>query len=286
MSIKPQVTYDVQKEQFRRSDDGYEGTRVYQVIARSQLDALMILGRMGVRDGSIYQSAWGEIPDRTIICRYLDVVSPKRPAPIGGDGLYHITAHFSQKGARAPQPVIGGPPVYTWRTSFYQTTIDTDIDGNRITNTAGQTVRVPFEEVMASLQVRWYVTSYQPPMLIRTQNSVNAKVWQEAQPGQAKCQGLAPEQQSENLYLMTANFDFRQIGWQPKFINEGLQEIIPDPQAAQGEPPVYGADGKVGASWPSPVPLDANGRRLATGSPIIRTANVYRTMDFNRELGI
>jgi len=289
MGFTPSVTE--QSHTLDIGDDGWTADIAYDVVARSQIEAISVLRQdQGVFKGSTYTSAYGEKPNPPMICRNLRLPKPKRPAPVGGTGLYRIDANFSQtsgsgSGSSVPEPVPGGPPVYLWDANLYASRATVDRNGQAIKNYAGQTMSVAVQVAAAHLEVLWYVTRYEESTLVRVAGSVNANAWHGFDAGQAQCVGIKPEPAGPDLFLMRGRFDGRKIGWQPKPFNEGLQEKLFTVPVLNI--PVYGANQKVGDSLSTPRPLKSDGRfKPENEEGDVLEVDFYEPINYKSLLGI
>lgn len=226
-SATPLVTERTNDGRLRRTREGYEALRVFDVVAASDVDALLTLAReRGIGYGTLLRNAQGERAGGPL-CRVTDLaVGIRAPSPIGGTGLYEIRARYTTREITAnggqPIPEPGGPPVYRWGRSEQTKSLEVDLDGEAIENSRGEPIEKQVVVPARTLNVQWYQSTYNMQDLLQYDGAVNSDVWTVAGrwkflEGQALCHGIDPFEEAEELVLLSADFEFQPGGalWHP-----------------------------------------------------------------------
>lgn len=135
-------------------ESGISVAREFDVIAASELDALNVLDtETGISKGQPYVNAYGEVVDAFVIARRLRV-EPRPPAPVGGLGLYRVQVEYSRNtgggGAEPNEATIE----YEWDGQLQSEPVDIDVEGNPITNSAGEQFDPPLTALLPRATVK------------------------------------------------------------------------------------------------------------------------------------
>jgi hypothetical protein len=153
---------------------GISTTRTLKVIAASEVQAEnYVVNNLGINLGTTYQSIYGETPDANVVCTNM-VTESVHSAPIGGTGLYAITATWGID--RSSEPRAGGPVKYIRSGMVVRSPSDMDGDGNPVLNSADEPYREPIyrtdsEEITVC---RWVVSIADPTLNISGFTSVTS----------------------------------------------------------------------------------------------------------------
>lgn len=298
-STLPDITELSDQEALDLTKDGYAGKRHFSVIATSLAHAYSKLAAIGIVRGVVYADQYGQIIDPGVTLDNFNGATIS-PAPVGGSGLYRITANYSRvnaSNALTPQP--GGSPVYTWEVTETSVQCDHDKDFNPLLNSFGKRPKNPptiFVPKIALL-VKWYVTSYSPATLLSVSRAVNSGTWTipagDITARQAKCMGVNPQPAGLNLYLMQGRWEIDPDTWDIAWWDEDAQGNYLDGNGnrVDGKPP---ADPSLlpwnGGSMPSyitktKVPLTGT-IAAHTLLGVRLSARYYDEVDFHSVLGI
>lgn len=258
---------------------GVQATRVFHVIAPSGIDARLYLEQdLGVARGAVYTNAQGQQPDTAVKCREL----PTRaltPTPIGGNGLWEITANFSDRDdsddgdSRGREPTPDGVKVYAWSRSEATTPIEVDNAGKVIANSRGEPYdpRLTVVETRRFARIRWYETNPNLAAYFAYDDAINASAFTvqgrfNVAAGACLHHGIDPVEEDTDLWYMEALLEFRPGGlkWHPFEIPDYTLE-----------------DGK--RKW-----LDGNGDTVELGpgqAPTINSFNIAQNLRSLAPLG-
>ncbi|MEM1446534.1 MAG: hypothetical protein AAGF84_10785 [Planctomycetota bacterium] len=267
------VTEDYKAFDMNLGDTGVTGRRAFDVEARSILEAVNVLDRVAsIHRGAVFEDWHG---NRTSPLAYCTNLRPKAktPIPLNGTGLVRIECEFRSQtfGGTTEEPEIDGTPRYAWRGLQRRTKADVDRNGNRITNSLGQTLKVPYDEAYAVLEVVWRTTiAPSAEKIILTNESINSANYRGIPAGQGYCPSLTSDPiivgDTEIGHEQRARFVAHRTARNPRPIDAGLQEIVVPNDSDQ---PLLGADGVVGNTRPSLTPLGAgSGKFLGPGDAV------------------
>jgi hypothetical protein len=291
---------DIVEQTPGRLVDGPEGmthSRVFRVLARSEIDALTKLQvYRRVFRGAAWYTTYNEAPDASVVCRRRECV-PVRSAPLGGVGDYEITAQYETP--RRDEAVAGGPPVYRLDDSQQSAPIDIDADGDPIMNLVEEPIASSDAVTSEVLRVEWWkeyadlAACFQGIRPFR--NALNLVSWQGLPRGSArtiqgpknakevylensvlvKLQasiGIRPEFDATDFASKIIDKDGTEItgtfeGWAQLKRHEGTREKGDVVDGVQQYKPILTQDGADRIT--EPVPLDATGARVADGDPVV-----------------
>lgn len=220
------VTERPLETQLRRTASGDERSRVFDVTAVSQDDALNRLeSEKNVAVGSKYRDGLGQSDDN-LFCRDFDV-RPKTAALAGSTRLWEVRATYrptSDRDRNNPEPVPGGRTVYIWGRGEQTIQMEKDLDDEPVVNSRDElydpapAIVVPHR----TLQIKWFVASISMQTILAYDAAVNNDTWRirgrwEIVPGQVLSHGINPEEHDDDLYLMVWDLEFRPGGalWHP-----------------------------------------------------------------------
>ncbi|MEM1207756.1 MAG: hypothetical protein AAGI54_00685 [Planctomycetota bacterium] len=203
--------------------------RVFDVVAASGIDAVQLVGaRKNVAIGEVFTNAQGETPNDNIRCRSLPFQALS-PTPIGGVGLWKVTANYADRddtddsnSGREPTP--DGDKVYNWSRAEQTVPVEVDNNGNAIANSKGEPYdpRLTKTESNRFCRVRWYQTSVNLNTLFRYDDAINSKPFTiqgvyNVDTGACWHHGVDPIQEDTDLWYLEALLEFRPDGlkWDP-----------------------------------------------------------------------
>lgn len=200
-------------------ENGYHGSRAWDIIAASEIDALNILrAQRRVYRGAVYRNAYGQTPDSRVKCQSLKAVGHP-PAPVGGTGLYEVTAEYAQRSSSAgggtKKAEVGGPPVWSVDTAEASRPVDRDRSGFPITNVVEEPIEpaLTINTTTETLVVRFYVTSANQLSVYSTyrpyKDTVNSATYKGIPRGCLLCRGFTPATEEDGLFLVTGKFMYR-----------------------------------------------------------------------------
>jgi hypothetical protein len=203
------------------TQNGYSQSRTWDVIAVSELAALdVVFNEVGVQRGAPWRSHLSESPDGTFLCQSMSVET-RQAAPVGGSGLYVVTANFAQEPNQGrPKAELGKPPV-TWVEEQSNTrTVDLDVEGRPITNYVEEPIDPPLTRYDDNevLVAEWVEKAASHGVLYRKyrpyRKRCNLTTWQGEPKGSWLCMGMVitpkEDQAEEKTFLVRAKFEYRE----------------------------------------------------------------------------
>jgi hypothetical protein len=202
-----------------------------------------------------------------------------------GPFLYEVTVQYNGW----PADPITIPPVWSWPQSSTMERIDEDINGDPITNSAGEPSDPPLTEEVHEMvgRVTFCRASFNAVTAWEYRGAVNSDVFQGFPAGKVKCTQYTGEEITTPYgprYQITMEFHARWDGWKKRFRDEGYEEKIgvkPDGKPRLRHIMVEDLDGNM-VKATSPQPLDGSGLQLDDGATaVFREYQTYREMAFS-----
>jgi hypothetical protein len=203
------------------TQNGYSQSRTWDVIAVSELAALdVVFNEVGVQRGAPWRSHLSESPDGTFLCQSMSVET-RQAAPVGGSGLYVVTANFAQEPNQGrPKAELGKPPV-TWVESQSNTrTVDLDVEGRPITNYVEEPIDPPLTRLADTsvLVAEWIERAASQPTLHRKylpyKLRCNETPWLGEPKGSWLCLGMVitpkEDKSEEKTFTVRARFEYKE----------------------------------------------------------------------------
>jgi hypothetical protein len=216
----PVITRMTPPSGLQSGPDGRQASLAWSVVAASELNAEQIVfSNYGVQRGSVYQSPEGEVIDPLLKCQRITTTPKGRGAPIGGVGLYIVTAEFARMslggGSRRKVAEPGGPAV--WRIERSETTepVDHDLTGLPIANSVEEPVDPPLTRIThpETLIAEWYETAVDEITLYGKYrpytDHVNSVAFRTYPIGCLLFSGADPKPEDDGLFLVTAKWSYK-----------------------------------------------------------------------------
>lgn len=186
------------------SEDVTSTARNFRVVARSALDAKFLLrDRENVFRGVVWESAYGETADETLICRGVEAGPAGRDAPLGGLADYEVKARYATKKRGGKQEAaIGGGPVYGLDVSLATVPVDVDGRGRALVSSSMEPFDPPLSDTEARevIPVEWWVLGGSVLEVIKSMRglagSLNASAWLGAPRGSVFCLGVRKQDET------------------------------------------------------------------------------------------
>lgn len=174
---------------------------------------------------------------------------------------------------------LDAPVKIEWGWMQFEETVDEDINGNQVVNSAGD----PFDPPLVRDQSRPLVTiiknqpTFSAALVQQYKDATNSDAFGGAGPYTWKCSNITGSQEYHpacGLYWPTKyEFAFEANGWKTEILDAGLRQL----DGSGGRKAIVGSDGQ---PVTSPVPLD-NGEPLApNASPSYLSFQVYKVQAF------
>lgn len=191
-----------------------------------------------------------------------------------------VTVEYSSEVEESPENPLLREPEVSWEFQQFQKPAERDVNGNTITNSAGDPFD-PAPEVDDSRPVLVVVkneATFNEARAIQYQDAVNTDQFRGFEPNQAKIQSITGRKMEENnveFWQVTYTVHFRREGWNLEILDRGYNEA--------GGTPIFDEKGQK----PSQPPLlNGSGQKLeSSGTPQYRTYQVYKERAFG-PLGI
>lgn len=196
---------------------------------------------------------------------------------ISEDGLQWIVTLTYGKLDREPNP-LDQRPDYQWGFAQFQKSIDKDINGEAILNSAKDPFSEPIEidDSRPVLKVTRNEFAFDPALASKYRDAVNATTFKGYKAGQVKVSNISSvETKDENIgyYWKTSyEFHFNPEGWDKVLLDQGYRQFVSSKKLnilVQGVPAT------------EPVLLDGNGYALPSGgTPKFKEFRVYPRLPF------
>jgi len=210
--------------------------------------------------------------------------------PLNGPMLYEVTVHYGAltpvSGSDIGEPVdpLAIPPKWTWPQAAVTEQIDRDINGDPITNSAGETFDPPptneVQEFVARVEL--YRAVFNPVLAWEYRGAVNSDIFLGFPAEKVKCTHYEGEEMQTPgglRYRIVMEFHVRWDGWKLRRLDEGFREYygVND----DGTPDYRNILDTSGLQVTEPHKLKDTGRKLEVGgTPHFLEVQTYRTMAF------
>lgn len=279
---------------YKRGLNGVEATAVYTVDAEDEPDAeAEVYAHDGTALGAVFTTHQGTIPDIFCVCQDL-IVRARTPAPVGGTGLFEVTATFARSSPTDPPAVdVNGPAKWWVERSLVTQPADHDAEGRPIVNSADEPIDPPLtrQSMSKTLVAVWHRSNdswfAMYNSLAPFEGRLNSAVFAGAPRGCLFCESLQIEEVSGGLFRITGRFAYRPPrelfghtyeGWSDTVLNLGRRTKGQVVGGKREYPPIL----MNGVPVADPVPLDANGQRLPDGEdPVVLEFRHHLYADFN-----
>lgn len=214
--------------------------------------------------------------------------------------LYAVSFEYSAPDLKDTNsnPGASDDKIPTWSASSSVTTgpVTKDIDGNPITNSAGD----PLEGVeMEKAEFRLTLTQYFPDHTVwapgsrEYTNTLNNAAWNGGEAGEWKCQGSSAKLNIDNsdgavavYWEVNIEFAYRKGGWDPVLLDMGFAERCDgDGNPTSGGDQRRQIKGQDGKPVRQPVALIGGVAAPAGVPPDLLTFHVYERKDFSTPFG-
>lgn len=288
-----------QRGTYAFGENGLEATAVFNIDCADEAAALTDLAAhtYPVTRGTVFKTHQNTTPDSACICQSLEVTT-QSPAPVGGTGLYIVTARFARNTPQqGPDPTTTLTAAWYVERSLTTAPADHDVTGAAIVNTAHEPIDPALVKniISRTLVAKWYVTGTSWLNVYNQfkvyEGKLNSTTFAGAVKGSLLCESMEPSEAGNGKYLITARFAYREPktlfsltyeGWTDTVLNLGRRTKGAIVDGRREYPPII----MNGVPVSDPVPLDSGGQRLADGSnPIVLAFNHYSYINFN-DLGI
>lgn len=178
------------------------------------------------------------------------------------------------------------PIKISWGTTKFERVCQYDINGDAITNSAGQYFDPPVtcDDSRMNLRIERNEPSFDPSIADTYKDSISSDVFFGQQPGTWKIADITADLEYNVdcgtpdgfYYKVTYTFEFRSEGWASMILDQGLMVLNGSDQLVQAldnsSPPV---------AVTSPIPLDGNGKALASSADLVfQTFDIYEEIAF------
>lgn len=259
-------------------------TRTWQVITDDpNTGPITVTAAVPVAIGDRYTNDNGTEQDYGSFCISI------RTTVVAEDGLqWNVVAEYGAfDPTQWPENPLLKPPDIEWTFKPFEKTVDEDIDGNAVVNTAGDAFDPPLtcEDPRPVLMISRNEATFDPSLAYTYKNAVNTDVFFGAEPSKCKVSQISGRRQWDQYlssidqnggfyWTVTYEFEFTPDTWQKKVLNQGLRKL--NESTGQQEQITIG-----GAPITSPVLLDESGQPLEPGAePYILEFRVYPEFAF------
>ena len=223
---------------------------------------------------------------------YVQAISPRPIGPFFFEVSVHYGALTPKGGAAAGEPVdpVAIPPLWSYPQAVTTEKIDRDVDGDPITNSAGESPDPPLTEEFHDHvgRVVLYRMEYDQLQAWEYRGAVNSVAWRGFPAGTVLCTVNTGEEMQTPFGLrfrITMEFQARwtkkedgsHIGWQRRVLDEGFRDITS--LDADGKPEQFTDKNDVVLT--EPTKLDGSGGKLADGlDPVWNYFDTKRPLPF------
>jgi hypothetical protein len=180
-----------------------------------------------------------------------------------------------------PQNPINYPIRVGWGFAKFETVVEEDKDGNKVTNSAGDYFDPPItmDDTRPLLKVTRNEATYNPAMAKTWKDTINSLTWNGFDPYTVKVGEITGDLQYNPecgfYFEVTYEFEIEVKGWRKLILDQGLRALD------SGTGKQYAILDEKGEEITSPVLLDGSGNKLANGaSPVYLSFKVYTEADF------
>lgn len=197
-----------------------------------------------------------------------------RTVEIRSSTLFYITVNYS-----LVENPLAQPAEFSWSHVDNEEPIDRDINGNPITNSAGELPDPPITETFHDvvLRVSRNEALFNHVTASEYKNSVNANTFLGFAPGTVKCtvfEGEITRAAALTYYIVRYEFQIREDAWKKRFLDAGFREKVGTEYEVIKD--------KDGVPLSEPSLLDGNGYKLPDGAtPVFLEFETKQAMDFS-----